>query len=168
MQFEKLFLIIKNFLFALSVNVKYIPLNKTQRLIMWTCPDCGRSFKNKNQKHSCSVFDVADHFNKRPPLIKDIYNKLIDSVRPFAEFDIGAVRSAIFFRSGTTYIEIKPKKQCLSIYFYLDEKTDDTVIKSGLEISERRIVHTADLFKPDDVNKTLLAHLKRSYELICM
>jgi hypothetical protein len=34
---------------------------------MWTCPECGRSFANRNQSHFCSQVRLEDHFAGRDP-----------------------------------------------------------------------------------------------------
>src|SRR5689334_16507582 len=53
---------------------------------MWTCPTCQRSFKRKDQQHSCEVSSVENAFSKRPQEFKKIYDKIISALRSFGDF----------------------------------------------------------------------------------
>jgi len=45
---------------------------------MWTCPDCGREFANRNQTHTCAPLrDLAWHLEGKPPEIAEIVGLVI-------------------------------------------------------------------------------------------
>jgi hypothetical protein len=58
--------------------------DKKQR--MWSCPHCGRSFKRKNQQHSCGLVSKEDLFAKRPPALKVLYQMIRDYVTTLGPF----------------------------------------------------------------------------------
>jgi hypothetical protein len=54
-----------------------IPAERT----LWTCPDCGRGFANRNQPHACARHGLEPHFAGRPPEIRALYEALLERVR---------------------------------------------------------------------------------------
>jgi hypothetical protein len=139
-------------------------LNKI--LPMWTCPKCKRTFRNAHQWHSCKTMDVIDHFENKPAIIKKTYEKLIDTVKPIGPVTIHAVKSAIFLKTNTTYIEIKPGKSHLLIGFYLAREVEGYPISKITRLSKNRFVHTIHLQSPADINRQVASWLKESYKLI--
>jgi hypothetical protein len=133
---------------------------------MWTCLKCGRRFKTANQSHSCAKIDIADHFKNKPEIIKKIYDKIIETVNQIGEVNIVAVKSAIFLKTNSTYIEIKPKKKFLLIAFYLDKEVKEFPITRTVQLSKNRIVHIIHFDHPDGINRRVKSWLKQSYMLI--
>ena len=46
---------------------------------MWTCPECGRSFANRNQSHFCSHVRLEDHFKGREPDVVATFERLLEA-----------------------------------------------------------------------------------------
>jgi hypothetical protein len=47
---------------------------------MWTCPECGRSFANRNQSHFCSHVRLEEHFKGRGPNVLATLERLLAAV----------------------------------------------------------------------------------------
>ena len=47
---------------------------------MWTCPECGRAFANRNQSHFCSHLRFEDHFKGRAPNVVATFDRLLAAV----------------------------------------------------------------------------------------
>jgi hypothetical protein len=133
---------------------------------MWSCPKCNRSFKSANQYHSCAVIDIESHFKNKPQVIRDIFDKLTAVVKTIGETDINVVKSAIFLKKRTTFIEIKPKKEYVLIAFYLENEVTEFPVVRSLQTSKNRIAHVVHLQHPDEINTQLITWLKQSYKLI--
>lgn len=133
---------------------------------MWICPKCNRPFRNTNQAHSCVKIAATDLFKGKPDIIKETYDKLVEVVNKIGEVKVTAVKSAIFFKTKSTYIEIKPRKEYLFIAFYLDKEVKEFPISRTLQLSKNRVVHVVHLGTPSDINKQLIDWLKQSYKLI--
>ena len=133
---------------------------------MWTCPKCNRTFRTTNQSHSCATIEIDSHFANKPAVIKEIYEKLLLRVNEIVKVNINVVKSAIFLKTSSTFIEIKPRKEYLLIAFYLDRELKEFPIAGTLQISKNRIVHEIHLQKPDDINRQVISLLKESYKLI--
>ena len=133
---------------------------------MFTCPDCNRKFKHKNQPHSCVVLPVDIHFENKKPVIRKIYNKIISSIKSLENISISSTPGAIIISSKSTFLAVKPKKEKVIIEFLLDEPSDDKIVKKIVKVSARRYAHFFHLKSPGDVNMNLIHLLKYSYKLI--
>jgi hypothetical protein len=119
-----------------------------------------------NQWHSCAIIDIDFHFRNKPEHIEKTYGKLIASIRKIGRFETNCVKSAIFLKTATTYLEIKPKKDFLLIGFYLDKEVKEFPIFKTVKLSENRIVHEIRLHHPREINAKVISLLKESYKLI--
>ena len=59
---------------------------------LWTCPQCGRQFTNRNQSHSCARYTVEDHLVSTNTKVASIYTH-------FGEVIIEATKTSITFKS---------------------------------------------------------------------
>jgi hypothetical protein len=48
---------------------------------MWTCNNCGRTFRNANHLHSCIVVDIDSHFTRKPEAMRLVFDRLLYPVR---------------------------------------------------------------------------------------
>jgi hypothetical protein len=112
------------------------------------------------------VLDIPYHFQNKPVVIKDIFNKLISVVKQIGKVNINVVSSAILLKKNTTYIEIKPRKEYLLIAFYLAGERKEFPVSRSLRISRQRVVHTIHLQHPGDIDDTVIGLLRESYSLI--
>lgn len=149
----------------MAVCLSYVEYNSI-KYTMWTCPKCKRSFRSTNQCHSCKTIDPIDHFKNKPPVVKEIYDKLITTVNKIGPVTINAVKSAIFLKTKSTYIEIKPKKKYVVIAFYLDKEVNESPISRVVQLGKNRFAHLIHLQNPTDINKQVIDWLKESYKLI--
>src|SRR6185503_7242291 len=89
---------------------------------MWTCPKCKRSFKKTNQSHSCILITKESLFTKRSPELRELYNKIVMEVNKFGKYREETVRpDVIFFKTKSTFLGIKVKKDHLEVEFYLEK-----------------------------------------------
>jgi Domain of unknown function (DUF5655) len=134
---------------------------------MWTCPNCGRSFKNANQNHTCRLISKDDLFKKRPVQLRSLYKKIFEIVRQFGDFREETVPpDVIFFKTRSTFLAVKVKKDHLDIEFFLDHIEDAPPVSKYLQTSKNRVAHIVPIDSGKDINRQLIAWMKHSYELI--
>ena len=53
---------------------------------MWTCPTCGREFKNVNQNHSCGIkpASIDEYITEQPEEVQSILIKVRETIRACA------------------------------------------------------------------------------------
>jgi predicted transport protein len=134
---------------------------------MWTCPKCKRIFKRKDQSHSCILISKESLFTKRSPELKKLYDKIVKEVNKFGKYREETMKSdVIFFKTKSTFLGIKVKKDHLDIEFYLENLENVPPVTKYLQTSKNRVVHLVPIDQPEDINKQLISWIKRSYDLV--
>jgi len=132
----------------------------------WTCPNCKKEFRNKNQAHSCAKVDLKDHLKNKSPQVIVAFNKLMRELEKFGEITLNPVKTSIQVKAGATFLSIRPKKEHMEIEFQLGEEIDKFPVYKNIRISKNRVLHFAILKSPKEVNTQLVNWLKKSYELV--
>jgi predicted transport protein/predicted RNA-binding Zn-ribbon protein involved in translation (DUF1610 family) len=134
---------------------------------MWTCPKCGRTFKRKNQDHGCKMVSKGSLFEKRPPELIKLYEKIVKEIKKFGEYREEALPSAvIMFKTKSTFLAIKIKKGHLAVGFFLDEVENVPPVSKYIQTSKNRWAHEVPVDQPEDINQQLISWIRRSYKLI--
>jgi predicted transport protein len=134
---------------------------------MWTCPACGRSFKSTNQQHGCVLIDKETLFVKRPPGLKKLYGlikKQVDKIGEYREETV--LPDVIYFKTKSTFLAIKVKKDHLVVEFFLEKLEDAPPVFKYLQTSKNRVVHMVAVDEVDEIDEQLVNWIKRSYELV--
>jgi hypothetical protein len=134
---------------------------------MWTCSTCGRSFRNTNQQHTCQLIDKEDLFAKRPPQLKILYEKVSDYAKTLGSFrEETVLPDVIFFKTKSTFLAVKVKKDHLDIEFFLDHLEENPPVAKWLQTSKHRVAHIVPIDERADLNAQLKRWIKQSFELI--
>ena len=132
----------------------------------WTCPECGKSFRNTNQWHSCYIIDIEIHLRNKSAIIKDLYHRLESIINKFGTIEINPIKTAIQFRSGATFLTVRIRPQFLELEFQLDREVDLFPVHKKVKISGKRTLHFVYIQDPADVNDQLISWLNESYLLV--
>lgn len=132
---------------------------------MWTCSNCGRSFRNTNQDHSCLLINSESHFFNKHQQVIDTFEKIKNEVLLFEDVRINSVKNAILFRAKSTFLAIKPKKNFLDIEFVLDEKIEEFPIHKSVQASKFKWAHFVRLESPEEVDEQLLSWIRKAYDI---
>ncbi|HMU46361.1 MAG TPA: DUF5655 domain-containing protein [Chitinophagaceae bacterium] len=134
---------------------------------MWTCPKCNRLFKRKDQQHTCSLIAKESLFVKRPPELKKLFDKIEKIVKGFGDFREETVRpDVIFFKTQSTFLAVKVKKNHLDVEFFLDHLEDLPPVYKFLKTSKHRVAHLVAVDSVEDISPQLIKWMKTSYQLI--
>ena len=134
---------------------------------MWTCRVCNRVFKRRGQPHSCKLVSSADFFDRRPPVFQKLYFIIINSLQllgPYSEEAIPPDR--IFFKSGSTFLGLRLKKNYMEVEFFLDHREEEPSISKFLQTSKNRYAHVVPVSQEEDLSPAVLAWIRESYFLI--
>lgn len=132
----------------------------------WTCPNCSKEFRNKNQEHSCARVPIDDHFRNKPIEIRMIYDRLMQEIMRFGDVSVNPVKTSIQVKAGATFLSIRPKCDRLEIEFQLGREIAKLPITKVFPISRNRVLHTAILESYEQVDQELTEWLRESYELV--
>ena len=116
---------------------------------------------------SCRLISKEMLFEKRPPLLYDLYKIIVTEVARWGAFREETVPpDVIFLKTKSTFGAIKVKKDHLDVEFFLDHLEDIPPVAKYLQTSKRRFFHMVSIDHPDEIDTQLLAWLKASYDLI--
>jgi hypothetical protein len=132
----------------------------------WTCPDCGKAFRNRNQWHSCYTLNIEDHLRNKPEVIRNVVYDLISAIGQFGPIELNPVKSVIQVKAGATFLSIKPKKDFIELEFQLGDEIDQFPVHRTVRISGNRVLHFLYIQSSEDINDQLLEWLRSSYILV--
>lgn len=132
---------------------------------MWTCPSCGRSFKQINQMHSCEVFDLERHLVGKSSAIVGLYHLLAGAMRGMESVETVPMKSTILFRVNTVFASVAVRRQWLDVYFTLASRQASERIRFVERASATRFVHRIRISSPDDIDEQLTGWLAEARAL---
>jgi Domain of unknown function (DUF5655) len=135
-------------------------------ITMWTCPNCGRSFKNPNQSHSCVVVKPEELLRKSSDHVVFIYRKLDAEVRKLGKVQVNCSKSTINYTYNSTFLVLKPKKERMDLEFLLDNEVNEFPINKTFRVSRHRVGHCVSLEDVAEIDRQLLAWIKQAYLVV--
>lgn len=132
----------------------------------WNCPYCNRSFRRKDQQHSCSLLQKEDLFTGRPPELKIVFDELLRKVSEFGSIREETLPGVHYIKAASTFLAIKVKKEFLEIEFYLSKHLEDPIVYKWFQTSKNRFVHVVRIDTSKDLTGNLMSWIHHSYKLI--
>jgi hypothetical protein len=134
---------------------------------LWICPDCGRQFVSINRNHSCGHYSLEDHFRGKEPIVRELYDLLIETLQQFGPVKEFPVKTRIIFQAEVQFAAAVPRKRWLDGYLWLKRQAFHPRIHK-LEMGVfRDYGHIFRLRRPDDLDEELVDLLYEAYILGC-
>ncbi len=133
--------------------------------MVWNCPICNKSFRNKNQEHSCEVVPVEMHLRNKAPHVHAIYYRILEHIDTFGPFTLNPVKTVVQVKNGATFLSIKPKRESVQLEFQMSDPVAHPRIEKSFQISRNRVLHFLELRHPDEVDDVLISWLRKAYIL---
>ena len=97
---------------------------RTERAL-WTCPECGKQYVNRNQVHSCRRFEPDDLFAGKPVHIRDLFDRLSAIILGFGPVKIEPSRDIIAFMVRVRFVSAVPRNRWLDVGLWLPRRIED-------------------------------------------
>jgi hypothetical protein len=94
----------------------------TPKSTSWICPDCGRQFVSVNRNHSCGHFSLEDHFAGKEPVVRELFDFLLETMREFGSVSVFPVKTRIVLRAEVQFAAAMPRKRWLDGYSWLKRR----------------------------------------------
>lgn len=130
----------------------------------WICPECGRTFRNANQAHSCVRIDPELLLEKSEPVVREIYQKLSRAVTRLGDVQVSATKCSIMFSHNSTFLAVKPGRRWLDVEYLLDTEECEFPVYKTVRANKSRVAHFVRLESGGDVS-TILRNLKKAFAL---
>ena len=109
--------------------------------------------------------DVDYHFEAKEPGVKDIYNRLLTSLKKLGPVKEAAKKSSIHLENKSGFAGVHPRKTYINLVIRTSYKIDSPRVQKSEQVSKNRFHHTLKLETVDDIDDELLGWLKEAYQL---
>ena len=131
---------------------------------MWSCPECSRTFANRNQSHSCgTIVDLDTHFARRDPRVRSLFDRFVAHVRALGPVEILPEKTRIAFHVRMSFAVLSPRASSLVGHFVLARRVEDPHFTRVETFSKRNHVHAFRIEDESDFDDAFLGFLAEAY-----
>lgn len=132
---------------------------------MWTCPNCNRIFKCKNQPHSCKKVDIEDHFPNKAKA-KELFTYLVEQINAkIGGCKIISIPCCIHLFGKHDFLAVLPKKAGIEVRFALDKTVDDPRFIQAVQVSKTSYKNCFKIESKEEIDDKLLGWIEEAYHL---
>lgn len=130
--------------------------------LRWTCPKCGRSFTQVNQRHACGTSDGSDVLRNRPESVVRTYAALEAFAKSLGPIEIVARERYVLLRSVRIFADFVIMADAVRLALHLHRKVKDPRFIKVVE-DRKKVTHVAKLASASDVD-AVKDYLREAYE----
>jgi hypothetical protein len=132
---------------------------------MWACPECGRTFANRNQTHTCAPLGGLDrHFARAAPAVRAAFDQALAVVRHLGPVEVLPEKTRIALHARMSFAAFMPRRRWLNGHLVLARRIDSPRFLRVEAYSPHNVVHTFRLTSPADVDREFAAWLAEAYQ----
>lgn len=134
---------------------------KTEKI--WKCPKCKRIFQKAKQQHSCTIYSIETHF-ERKEYAKELYDYLKKEVKKkVGPFIVESLPCCIHFvnKKAYTFAAVFAMKDRIRLHIASEELPKD--VKKSSKISALRYMYSIDIKNKKEINAELIKNIKQSF-----
>jgi hypothetical protein len=110
-------------------------------------------------------FTVSSHFKGKSPVVRGIYDRLLETARRFGPTIEDPKKTSIHLVNTTAFAGIATRKDWIVLTVKSDRQLASARIHKTEQTSARRFHHEIKLASPKDVDAELVGWLKSAYGL---
>lgn len=132
---------------------------------LWVCPNCGRQFVSVNRNHSCGRYSLEEHFVGKEPIVRELFDRLLEALERFGPVGVFPVKTRIVFQAEVQFAAVMPHKRWLDGYLWLRRQAAHPCVRKIEMGIFRDYGHLFRLTRPADLDKELVDLLQEAYIL---
>ncbi len=129
---------------------------------MWQCPNCGREFTRKNQRHACGTGNRDEVIRNRSRSVTEIYRALEKFVSELGKVEIVARDRYVLFRSTRIFTDLSIMKDVVRIAIHLGREVKNPgfikIVDDG-----KKVTHVIKIGRLDELEE-IKPLIKEAYE----
>jgi hypothetical protein len=152
----------------LDFNPKFLGYNKTMSSKLrplWTCPKCGKQFVTRNIWHSCTHYELEDHFIGKDPLVRELFDYYLGLVRQLGPITVEPRKSGIAFLARVRFAGAVTRRHWLEVSLWLKRKADHPRLRRVEKYTEHDFGHKFRMESKSDFDETFMKLLKEAYSI---
>jgi hypothetical protein len=133
---------------------------------LWSCPECGRAFANRNQTHTCALLsDLDRHFRGREPAVRACFERVLAAARGAGPVTVLPERTRIAFQVRMSFAAFVPRRRWLDGHVVLARELASPRFRKIEVYGPRNVLHAFRLHDPEEVDDEVTAWLTEAYRV---
>lgn len=132
---------------------------------LWRCPKCKRTFRRKDQRHSCVSFPLQRHFEHKQGPAKPLFETLLRLFRArIGPCSVVSLPCCIHLSSkGHDFAAVYALKNGLRFHIGANKQLKSKRIDQVAKVSAHRYMHSLDVHSDRELDDELFRWLRQSY-----
>ena len=110
-------------------------------------------------------YSVADHFTEKDPIVRTIYDRLLDETRHFGPVVEEPKKTSIHLVNKSAFAGVATRKAAILLNIKSAAPIEDARIVHAEQVSANRFHQEVRLTAPQEIDAVLLGWLKDAYAL---
>ena len=140
-----------------------MPRSSKRTAPLWQCSECGRSFANRNQTHSCSNVSLESHFAGRSEKVRKLFDALSAMIKQSGPVRILPEKTRIAFQVRMSFIAVQVRRDYLIGHFVFARRLDHPRFTRVETFSPRNHLHAFRLDSVADLNDEFETWVREAY-----
>jgi len=133
---------------------------------LWTCPQCGRAFANRNQTHTCRpLVALDDHFDGKPPEIRAIFDAVLAVAERCGPVTVLPERTRIALAARMSFCALQPRRAWVDGHVVLPRRLESPRFRRIETFGPRNHLHAFRLGSVAEVDDEVAAWLAEAYDV---
>lgn len=128
----------------------------------WNCPECGRAFARKGQRHACGTGDRNQVLRNRPRSVIAVYEALESIAQSFGRIEVVARERYVLLRTTRIFADLVIMSDAVRVAVHLQREVTAALFCKVVH-DKKGVTHVAMLSDPADAER-LRPYLADAYE----
>ena len=140
-----------------------MPRSTTKSSPLWQCPECGRSFANRNQTHSCSNVSLESHFTGKSEKVRELFDELAGLIKKCGPVKVLPEKTRIAFQVRMSFIAVQVRRDYLIGHFVFGRRVENRRFSRVETFSPRNHLHAFRVNSLSDLDGEFAAWIREAY-----
>jgi hypothetical protein len=133
---------------------------------VWRCPDCERTFANRNQTHTCAPLRGLDeHFVTAQPAVRATFDAVLQAVQAIGPVEVLPEKTRIALHVRMSFAAFVVRRRWLDGHLVLARRIGSPRFRKVEVYSPGNVLHAFRLAEPADVDAEFVGWLEEAYQV---
>ena len=129
---------------------------------MWSCPDCGAPFANRDASHSCVRIALDDRFAGSTPVVRAAFDRLVELATVDADIPVVAQKTRIVLAAPMRFLAVMVRRDRLLGHVLADRAMPHAVVTAIVPnaYASGLFLHRFDIRSADQLDDEFAAFVR--------
>lgn len=129
----------------------------------WTCPQCGRRLRVKNQEHACYRYDLESHFEGKDPIAREVLNWVLSTVAEEGVVETLPLKTFVSFVAQSNFAFMHPMKKGVELSLVLAGPVSHPCLRKVDPYGARKSIFRFRIESEADLDGALTELVRQAY-----